>query len=71
MRYMGCLHGYLTLLKMKRDLEKVKALLQSLCMISSHVWAFLLGKTLAKMLNQYSHMQGKEMRFHERRDLLQ
>lgn len=71
MRFMGCLHDYLTLLKVKRDLEKVKDLLQSLCVISSHLWAFLLGKTVAKMLNQYSYMQGKEMWFHERKDLLQ
>lgn len=56
---------------MKRDLEKVKDLLQSLCVISSHLWAFLLGKTVAKMLNQCSYMQGKEMWFHERKDLLQ
>lgn len=46
---------------MKRDLEKVKDLLQSLCVISSHLWAFLLGKTVAKMLNQYSYMQGKDV----------
>lgn len=55
MRYMRCLLDYLTLLKMKRDFEKVKVLLQILCVISSHVWAFLLlllGKAIAKMLNQ-------------------
>lgn len=66
-----------SVLKIERNFEKVKAFSKACVLSVPKFWLFcyFYWEKLAKMLNQYSLRQGKEMRFpvqcHERRDLLQ